>query len=177
VVDLRLTVATKRIFDLIITANLVFCAALNTGCTTLTSSRNMTVENAVVGNKFPYSVYLYVHGGREYEVGQLPQITDEDLKKALADSITNTKVFAKIGEAGSTDYRLESIIFSISQWSFKSGVHIEIGWRLIDVESDKILWQELIKTTGEGFSQVNALEAAVKENIQHCLENISALNL
>ena len=178
-VDLRQTIATKRIYSLIVIGSLGFCVILNAGCTTPALSRDMTVNNVVINKKFPYSVSLHVQGGRQSEVGELPQISDEEFEKAIERSIINTKVFAKIGEAASTDYHLEAIIFSISQWLYQSGVHVEIGWRLTDRVTDEIVWQESIKTSGEAeaLNKGDALEAAIKENIQQGLEHISALEL
>jgi len=178
VVDLRQTGAIKGIYSLIVISSLVFCVLLNAGCTTPALSRDMTVNNAVIKKKFPYSVSLYVQGGRQSEVGELPQISDEEFKKALVSSITNTKVFARISE-GPSDYYLEVIIINISQWLYQSGVHVEIGWRLTNKMTDEIVWQKSIKTSGEAaaLNKGDALEAAIKENIQRGLEQISTLEL
>ena len=171
------TVTKRRICALAVACGLLVWAGLIAGCATSAQSMDMKAQYVNVEERFPYSVHLFVKGGREYAYGELPPISDKEFEKALVESINESKVFASIGTQDASDYLLEVIIFEIGQWTFRTGARLEIGWRLTNAAIGVIVWQESIETRSEAGDQVASLEAAARDNIEQGLERISRLDL
>ena len=138
---------------------------------------DMKAQYVNVEERFPFSVHLFVQGGREYVYGELPPISDKEFEKALAESINETKVFASIGTQDASDYLLEVIVFEIGRWAFRTGARLEVGWRLTNTAISEVVWQESIETRSEAGDQVASLESAARQNIEQGLARFSRPDL
>lgn len=158
------------------------------GCATTAKHEGMTPVTFEGGAKHKKTVSLQVVGGEEFDGLGRPQITNEELKRALVASITKSQTFSEVIEGKDSDYLLMISIFSFEQpvFGFSFTVKMEAGWTLKRAASGETVWQEAIKsehtaTTGDAFVASTRLRLAVegvaRNNISLGLEKISRLSL
>ena len=170
-----------------VTFGLSACAVM-TGCTTQAWAPN----NVAVRNKSEKTVKVIANFGRSADTDVL-NVRTYGVRKALEDTIVQHGVFSRVVSSGNSDYLLEVSETSATPQPIFAGatVTLEVEWRwsLKMVQSDKVVWQECIKSQGTGtFSSstlgwvgdvrvAEAKKGAVRENIRIGLERISALSL
>lgn len=158
------------------------------GCATPASHQSMIPADFDVVRKHPATVNVTTSGGRETEAIGKSQISNETLAKALTEAITKSQTFSRVVQGNGADYLLTVSIFSVEQPSFGLSylVKMEVGWTLKRADTDKIVWQEAIKsehtaTPGDAFAAVKRLrlatEGAARNNIAQGLAKISKLSL
>ena len=158
------------------------------GCASPASHQSMIPTDFDVVRKHPATVNVATSGGRETEAIGKSQISNETLAKALTEAITKSQTFSRVVQGDGADYLLTVSIFSIEQFSFGLSylVKMEVGWTLKRADTDKIVWQEAIKsehtaTPGDAFAAVKRLrlatEGAARNNIAQGLAKISKLTL
>jgi len=175
----------KRIITLILS---LIAISFLSGCSTLATTKAM-VSNSPVVNKHNYSISVNTYGGEsesEVKFGSAG-VTDEDLKKAIEESINNSNLFSSVVSNGS-DYELNVTIFELNRPSagFKLTASMETAWSLINKNNERVVFKKSIKsshTTGalDAFAFTErlalAVENAAKQNIEKGLQEISRLNL
>lgn len=130
-------------------------------------------------------IELQVKGGRDSHELSLPQIPNVDFVMALKTAIEQSQVFSQVTEKGNAEYRLEAVIFNLSQPMFAKGdVSLEVAYILSLISTGEVLWQEAITTVGNGMVSDNAsydkrvaTEQAVNENIKTAIERLSRVSL
>src|SRR5262249_37334318 len=116
------------------------------------------------------------------------KVSDDMLKKALADSISKSQVFSKVVEGAGGRYLLTVSIASLEQplMGMSMTVNMETGWTLKRADTGATVCQEMVKTThtatpSDAFVGVERLrlatEGCVRNNISTGLQKISQLNL
>lgn len=114
-------------------------------------------------------------------------ISNEDLKQAIEQSIIENSLFTKVINGSGSDYLLEVVIISMEKpaFGFNFTVNMEATWLLKDTYN-KVIMRKLIKsshtaTVGDAFvAQVRlrlAMEGAIRENIRSGLLDMSDLQL
>jgi hypothetical protein len=159
------------------------------GCMSAPTYEGMVAGDVVAPRQHTGSVDVVVTGGADAEHPDATSISNEAFAKALADSISQSKVFARVTQNGSgTDYRLTVMIAGLQRplAGFTMTSRLEAGWTLQRVSDGKVVWQEVIvgiasKTVNDAFAGATrariAMEGAAKKNITNGLEKISMLEL
>jgi hypothetical protein len=168
---------------------LIYAVALLSGCATTATFEGMTPVSFENVKKHPNTVAVAtkVMSGQEDMAGR-EQITEVEFQKALEEAITKSQTFKSIVQGKSADYLLTVSIFSADRpmMGFSFTAKIEAGWKLTRVDSDKVVWQETIKsehtaTTGDalgGHKRLRlATEGAARNNLSQGLAKISKLEL
>jgi len=164
----------------------LIAGSLLSGCTTQvwapktvsvahTSSRTVHLESS-----FKRSADSDIFNGRNFAI-----------RKALEKTIAKNGIFSQVISSDNADYQLEVIeTYASEPPMFGGNVSLEVEWKwcLKRGKSNEIVWQETIRTTGEGTFTHSALgvvgavrvaeakKSAVRQNIKTGLEHISALS-
>jgi hypothetical protein len=115
-------------------------------------------------------------------------ISDADLKAAIEDAITQSKVFKNVIQGPNGDYNLSVRVTSLSKPMFGTTftVDIETAWVLTKTSDKSVVLKKAIKssgtaTMGDAFVGVTrlrlAVENAAKENISEGIKALAGLNL
>lgn len=174
-----------RLYPLIATLGVVLALG---GCASPAGTKEMVSDSAQVVKKHPYSVAVRTAGGRETDKMGASQISDQDFADALRQSITASKVFAKVVEGKDADYLLNVFVASLEQpmMGFSMTVKMEAAWSLTEVKSGKVIWKETLDSSytasaSAAFAGVERLriatEGAARENIKLGIEALSKLSL
>jgi len=158
------------------------------GCATPSNPQAMSVQKIELAKKHAASLSLNVTGGSETNSAGASKISNADFTTALKSSIENSQLFAKLLDAGSSDYHLEVMIARLDQpmMGFNMTVTLETNWTLSRKSDGTVVWQKAIPSTftakaGEAFAGVTRLrlanEGAARTNIEQAIKEISALNL
>ncbi len=148
-------------------------------------SEGMIPDQITVLEQHSGTVLIHVDGGRDDHAMDLPQISNEVFLEALKKAVKQSGIFTAISEGEDGSFRIDAFIFNLSQPFFvRNPVHLEIGWKLIRMDTSEIIWQESLTTTDSGFSPSNgsdsqsynitkAVERAAQKNIKMALEQMS----
>ncbi|MCC5808263.1 MAG: hypothetical protein JJU00_18190 [Opitutales bacterium] len=158
------------------------------GCSTPTQPAAMVVAPQAVLPGSSGTVAVTVSGGDETSATGTSQISDEDFRQALEQSIRDSRVFAGIEERSDARYQLDAHIGMLSQpmMGFSMTVSIEVNYRITDLREGTVVFEENIDTehttsAGAAFAAVTrirmATEGAARENIAQFLEAVSAAGL
>jgi len=156
-------------------------------------ANKMTIEGLTpkafdITTKHVGSVILEVSGSPGEGHFGLFSITDKVFLETLQASIEDSKVFTTIRIEGDSDYRLHVFIvrFSPQLIGFKMTTYFETGWILTRLDSDEIVFKELVvsqatATTSDAFN-VNkrfliSIERTIHKNIQEGVKRLSELNI
>lgn len=171
---------------------LLACSALLvttlTGCASSANKEAMVVTDAQIVKKHDRSVVVRTGGGADTTAMDSTNIGDADLKAAIEESITQTKLFKSVLQGKDADYdltvsivRLEKPVFGLT-----FTVDMEATWVLIRQSDKSIALKKSIQSTSTaGFSDAAvavtrlrlAVEGAAKRNIEQGLRAIAELSL
>jgi hypothetical protein len=153
--------------------------AVVAACARPASFEGMVPTTFEISRKHPQSVSITVTGGQETEAVGRPQIRNADFAEALVESISKSKMFAKVidGPSKGEDYLLTVTLFSMDKRVFGRTVKLEAGWTLRRAGDGTVVWQEAIVSEFTDFDVKLATEGAARNNIAQGLEKISKFNL
>lgn len=157
----------------IVFAYILILSFLLSGCESITL-QSLTPRDVIVQNKNDSTVSIRVTG---FPLHRHFRVTKQLFSQALKASLTNTGVFSKI-LIGDTDYRLDIHVYN-TRSSFGYTATIEARWWLTKVESNKVIWQEVISTQhksnylGGATRYKRSVSGAIKKNIKQGIQNLS----
>jgi hypothetical protein len=149
----------------------------------------MTEQDLQVRRSHPYSIRVEARGGRATDPKGPSQISNEAFVRALADSIKDSRLFARVLAGKGADYLLRVAIVHLEQppqQSFSMTVHMETNWTLVKTDYGDPVWSDSIRSsyTASAISSRKAVtrmrlatEGAARANIRQGMENISRLEL
>lgn len=163
-------------------------AAFLAGCASPADRAAMTPQGMVVSKHFSNSLKVQTHGGSETSAGGSSNISDADLKAAIEDAVSQSKLFKSVVQGAGGDYELTVGVTTLSKPLFGATftVEMETGWSLVKVADRSVVMRKAIQSTGvatmgEAFAGVArlrlAVEKAANENISKGLQAIAELNL
>jgi len=163
-------------------------ALVLTGCASPASREAMTPQVLAVSKQHPYSLHVQTSCGSETGAMDSSNISDADLKAAIEDAITQSKIFTSIVQGSGGDYELSVRVVSLSKPTFGATftVDMETAWSLTKTVGRSVVMRNSVKssgkaTMGEAFAGVTrlrmAVENAARENISQGLKAIAELNL
>jgi hypothetical protein len=166
---------------------LVVALTLLAGCAAAAKPDAMVPERITPSHKSGADVSIAVSGGKHTSSMGASQISNDAFTKALADSIEQSGLFAKVSAAGAR-YKLAAFIGKVDQpmLGFSMTVKMEVSYTLTDTQSATTVWTKNIASehtakVGEAFAGVERLrladEGAAKDNIHQAIDAIAALNL
>ena len=146
----------------------------------------MVPTGIAVSRKLQETVRLNVSGGAV--TADRPGISNAALEAALNQAISESRLFSQVVKGNGGDYLLTANVFALHQPMFGMAmtVSMEVGWTLKRMATDKVVWQEGIRsehtsTPGEAFAGVTrvrlATEGAAKNNIAAAMARIAAQSL
>lgn len=159
-----------------------------TGCSSVPRSTEMIPEGFDLVTKHASSVSVNVEGGVEEDS---PWISNQEIQKAVEESILQSKVFSTIVQGEKADYRLDIFLGDARlplppHAGLSLTTQMDIIWNLSEVDSGKTIWQEIVTTSytatmGDSIFVVSrmrmASENAAKENIKKGVELLSQVRL
>jgi hypothetical protein len=166
-------------------ASLVFLTLLSAlsllwqGCATNPSE--MVPTDAVVIKTQPKTVAVGTVSGN-----WPPLVHGEDFKQALEDSLLRYRSFSRVTKANSgEDYRIEATLLEMKQpfAGFSFNIKSIIHWRLINVRTGQVVWDQTISRhfSGQAFLAAHreqlSNEGSIRENIKAALQEIGQLSL
>jgi hypothetical protein len=136
----------------------------------------------------PKTVAVQTGGGSETGAMDSSNITDEDLKAAIEESIKNSRVFRSIVQGKDSDYELAVSIVQLDKpvFGLSFSVNMEASWVLVKQSDRSVAMKTSIRsshtaTFGDAAVGVTrlrlAVEGAARKNIEQGLQAISALTL
>lgn len=169
-------------------AGLALLIAGLAGCSSSATKEAMVVSDAVLAKKHDRSAAVRTAGGAETTAMDSTNISDEDLKAAIEDSIVQTKVFKSVVPGKDADYDLTVSIVKLEKpiFGLTFTVNMEATWVLAKQSDKSIVLRKSIQSTGTAtFSDATvavtrlrlAVERAAKANIEQGLQAIAALSL
>lgn len=170
------------------TYSLVAITVVLGGCASPASRDAMSTDSLSVARKHPYSVSIETRGGGETGAMDSSNISNEDLKAAIEQSITKTGLFRSIVQGKGGDYELTVTVTQLTKplMGFSMTAGLETAWSLVKVADKSAVLRRAISSShtagaGEAFAGVTrlrlAVEGAARKNITQGLEAIAALNL
>jgi hypothetical protein len=155
-------------------------------CASPPTHEGMVPTGIAVSRKLQETVRLNVSGGAVTADG--PGISNAALEAALNQAISESRLFSQVVKGNGGDYLLTANVFALHQPMFGMAmtVSMEVGWTLKRMATDKVVWQEGIRsehtsTPGEAFAGVTrvrlATEGAAKNNIAAAMARIAAQSL
>jgi ABC-type uncharacterized transport system auxiliary subunit len=158
------------------------------GCASPADRSAMTPQNLTVNKHYPYSLRVQTSGGAQTGAMDSSNISDADLKAAIEDAVSQSKLFMGIVQGSNGDYELSVRLSSLSKPLFGGTftVDMETAWSLIKASDHSVLMRKSVKSTGtatmsDAFAAVTrlrmAVEAASRNNIEQGLKAIAELNL
>ena len=148
----------------------------------------MIPKDAIVRKTHNGTVMVAVSGGKQTNPLWTSQVSNQDFKQALEDSLLRYKSFSRVIKADGADYRVEVVLQELKQplVGFSLTVKSKVHWRLVDAKTSREIWQETIDRdftagVGDAFVAVRRLqlanEGAIRENIKAGLQEIGQLSL
>jgi len=146
----------------------------------------MVPQTANIRTSHPHAVAVTVSGGHRTNPMWTSQVSNEDFRRALESSLTKHHVFSRVVQGGNCEYRLDVTLLRLKQplAGFDMTVTAEVTWKLTDVRSSRVVWQETTTdaykaTVSDAFVGVTRLklanEGAIRESIKTGIERISKL--
>ena len=148
----------------------------------------MTPQGIVISKHHPYSVQVQTSGGAETGAMDSSNISDADLKAAIEEAITQSKLFSSVVQGPNGNYDLSVRVTSLSKPIFGATftVNMEAAWSMTKTSDRSVVLRKSIKSTGsatmgEAFVAVTrlrmAVENAAKDNISQGIKAMAELNL
>jgi hypothetical protein len=158
------------------------------GCASPANRAAMAVQNSSNGKTHPYSVSVETAGGQATGAMDSSNISNEDLKAAIENSITQTNLFKSLVSGKTGDYELTVTVTRISKpvFGLSLTVDLETAWSLVKVSDNSVAMRKVITSTHTAtFSDAAAavtrlrlaVEGAAQSNISQGLDAIAMLNL
>lgn len=158
------------------------------GCSSPANRAAMTPQEILVSKHHPYSVQVQTAGGAETGAMSGSNISDADLKAAIEDAITQSKLFNSVAQSPGGNYDLSVRLTSLAKPIFGATftVEMEMAWSMTKLSDRSVVLRKSIKSTGtasmgEAFVGVTrlrmAVEKAAKDNISQGVKAIAELNL
>ncbi len=158
------------------------------GCAAPANRAAMAVQSSASGKTHPYSVSVETAGGQETGAMDSSNISNDDLKAAIENSITQTNLFKSVVSGKNGDYELTVTVTRISKPMFGLSltVDLETAWSLIKVSDNSVALRKVITSThtatfGDAAAAIKrlrlAVEGAAQSNISQGLDAIAELNL
>ncbi|UCV12050.1 hypothetical protein KI614_02045 [Dechloromonas denitrificans] len=162
-------------------ASLLLALAL-TGCSSQATREAMTPQGFTVAKHHPQSLLVKTAGGSD------DSIADADLKSAIEDAVTQSRVFKSIIQGNAGDYELNVRITSLQKPIFGATftVEMETAWSLIKTADRSVVMRKSVKssgtaTMGDAFAAIArvrmAVERAAQANIKDGLKAVAELTL
>lgn len=175
----------RSIFSLACSALVVVALS---GCASSANREGMTVQNVQSFKKFDRTVAVKTGGGSETGAMDSSNITDADLKAAIEDSITQSKVFKSVIQGKDSDYELAVSIVQLDKpvFGLSFTVNMEAAWVLSKQSDRSVVMKKSVKSShtatfsdsAVGVTRLRlAVEGAAKKNIEQGLQEISGLSL
>lgn len=163
-------------------------AVILTGCASPADRSAMTPQNLNIAKHHPYSLQVQTGGGSGTGAMDSSNISDADLKAAIEDAVTQSKLFKTVIQGGGGDYELQVSVTSLSKPMFGGTftVELETAWTLTKLSNRSVTWRKAVQssgtaTMGDAFAGVTRLRMAVEKaasaNISQGLQAIAGLNL
>lgn len=161
---------------------------LATGCSSPANRAAMTPQNMVVAKHHPQTLLVRTSGGAETGAMDSANVADADLKAAIEDAVTQSKLFKGIVQGSGGDYELSVSVTSLSKPLFGATftVEMETAWSLQRTSDRSIVMRKSIQSTGtasmgDAFVGVTrlrmAVENATRDGISRGLKEIAELSL
>ena len=158
-----------------------------TGCASPANHASMSLPSFTTSKQFNKTVSVVVFGGSDTGAMESTNISDEEFKASIEDTISKSKLFKEITKDTSSDFDLQVNISSLSKpsFGFTFEVQMEAGWVLSKRSDKSIVMKKAIKsigraTAGDTLLAVNriqmAVERAAQNNISQGLGAISEIN-
>ena len=159
-----------------------------TGCASSANREAMVAKDIKVTKQHTHSVAVKTGGGSETGAMDSSNISDEDLKAAIEDTITQSKVFKTVVQNKGADYDLTVTIVRLEKpvFGLTFTVDMEATWVLVKQSDRSVAFKQSLKssntaTFGDAAVAVTrlrlAVEGAAKKNIEQGLKAISELSL
>lgn len=167
---------------------LVVFALILGGCASPADRSAMTPQNLAISKHYPYSLHVQTSGGAETGAMDSSNVADADLKAAIEDAVSQSKLFKAIVQGSGGDYELSVRVTSLAKPIFGATftVDMETAWSLTRVSDHTAVLRKSVKSSGtatmsDAFAGVTrlrlAVEAATRNNITQGLTAIAELNL
>lgn len=158
------------------------------GCASSANREGMTAQNLQINKHHEHSVAVKTSGGNETGAMDSSNITDEDFKGAIEESIKQSKVFKSLIQGKDSDYELAVSIVQLDKpvFGLTFTVNLEAAWVLMKQSDRSVVMKKSIKsshsaTFGDaavGITRLRlAVEGAAKKNIELGLQEIARLTL
>jgi hypothetical protein len=158
------------------------------GCASPADRTAMTPQNLTVSKHYPHSLRVQTSGGAQTGAMDSSNVSDADLKAAIEDAVTQSKLFKTIVQGTDGDYELSVRLTSLSKPLFGATftVNMETAWSLTRSSDRSVVLRKAIMssgtaTMGDAFAGVTrlrmAVEAATRNNIEQGIKAVAELNL
>jgi len=163
-------------------------AILLSGCAS-PASKDALIAHQISGiQHHQKTVMITTQGGRETGAMDSSNVSNNDFKQAIEESVIENRLFTQVINDSGSDYLLNVAIVNMSKPLFGGNftVTMEATWSLSDATTRQYLMRKAIKsshtaTMEDAFAGVTrlrlALEGAVSENIRQGIIALSELNL
>lgn len=163
-------------------------ALMLTGCSSPANREAMVPQDMVLVKHHPYTVQVQTSGGNDTGAMDSSNISNADLKAALEDSITQSKVFKSVVQGSGGEYELNVRVSSLTKPVFGATftVELETAWSLTKTSDRSVVLRKSVKSTGvatmgDAFAAVKrlrlAVENAARDNIAQGLKAVAELQL
>lgn len=153
-----------------------------TGCSSQASREGITPQNFSVAKHYSQSLQVTASGGGD------DTIADADMKAAIEDAVTQSRLFKSITQGNASDYALSVSVTSMQKPLFGATftVEMETAWSLTKLSDRSVVLRKAVKssgtaTMGDALAAITrvrmAAERATKANIEQGLKAIAELNL
>jgi hypothetical protein len=175
----------RSIFSLLLSAIVVVGI---TGCASSANREAMLAKDIQITKGHPQTVSVKTAGGAETTAMDSSNISDEDFRAAIEESIAQSKVFKSVVQGKDSDYELAVSIAQLDKpvFGLTFTVNLEANWVLIKQADRSVVMKKVIKsshsaTVGDAFAAVTrlrlAVEGAAKKNIEQGLKDLAELSL
>lgn len=156
------------------------------GCAASADPAHMIPSDAIAMRSHTSTVDIGVTGGRNTNPMWTSQVSSEDFRKALEESLLRYGVFSRVIQNTSANYRLSVALLDLKQplVGFNMTVTAHVEWTLTDNQSRRVLWHQITDTpytarVGDAFYGVHRLElaneGAIREAIKTGIQQMSEL--
>ena len=158
------------------------------GCASPANREAMVPTDINTARPHPYSVSVLTSGGADTGALDSSNITDDDLKAAIEQAVTQNKVFKSVVQGKNGDYELSVRVTRLTKplFGMTFTVEMEAAWSLTKIADRSVVLRKSINASGSagaGDSLIGvkrlrlAVEAAARANIAEGLKAISTLTL
>jgi hypothetical protein len=169
-------------------ACLFFCVALLAGCASPAQPGKMVVSTISHAGAQHDAVSVQVTGGQKTNPMLASQISGDDFRTALVQSLRDSGIFRSVDADGNAPYKLDVRLDAVEQPAagFNMTVGVRSDWTLSKSQGGAVVWQQPIYSTytatvGDAFVGGTRLrlanEGAARKNIEQGLTQLSNLKL